>query len=202
MRLFFKIALITTIISINACAPKPGTPEAAFKIKKEAIEQQQKKVDKTVSSVPKWCLELPKSNYALYRCGFGESTNMNMSRNRAILDAKRLLADSIDSEISSRMDDFLKSTGLSSNEQVKQASEIVTKNTTVEAKLVGYKQTNSAVISMNGKYQFYVLLEYPIGQANQALLNQIKNNEILSTQKDADKAMADLEKEIEMRRKQ
>ena len=202
MRLIFKIALITTIISINACAPKPGTPEAALKIKKEAIEQQQKKVDKTVSNVPKWCLKLPKSNYALYRCGFGESTNMNMSRNRAILDAKRLLADSIDSEISSRMDDFLKSTGLSSNEQVKQASEIVTKNTTVEAKLVGYKQTNTAVISMDGKYQFYVLLEYPIGQANQALLNQIKNNEVLSTQKDADKAMADLEKEIEMRRKQ
>ena len=202
MRLLYIIGLITAIISINACAPKPGTPEATLKLKKEAIEQQQKKVEKTVSSVPKWCLKLPKSNYALYRCGFGESTNMNMSRNRAILDAKRLLADSIDSEISSRMEDFLKSTGLGKNEQVKQASEIVTKNTTVEAKLIGYKQTNTAVISMDGKYQFYVLLEYPIGQANQALLNQIKNNEILSTQKDADKAMADLEKEIEKRRKQ
>ena len=32
-------------------------------------------------------------------------------------------------------------------------------------------------------------------------LDQIKNNEILSTQKDADKAMAELEKEIEKRRK-
>ena len=97
MRLLYIIGLITAIISINACAPKPGTPEATLKLKKEAIEQQQKKVEKTVSSVPKWCLKLPKSNYALYRCGFGESTNMNMSRNRAILDAKRLLADSIDS---------------------------------------------------------------------------------------------------------
>ena len=54
---------------------------------------------------------------------------------------------------------------------------------------------------MNGKFQFYVLLEYPIGQANQALLNQIKKDEILSTQKDADKAMAELEAEIEKRRK-
>ena len=201
MRLFYIIGLIITLISINGCAPKPGSPEAALKIKKDAIEKQQQKVEKTVSKVPKWCLKLPKSNFALYRCGFGESTNMNMSRNRAILDAKRLLADAIDSEISSRMDDFLKSTGLSSNEQIKQASEIVTKNTTVEAKLIGYKQINTEVISMHGKYQFYVLLEYPIGQANQALLDQIKNNEILSTQKDADKAMAELEKEIEKRRK-
>ena len=119
MRLFYIMGLIITLISINGCAPKPGTPEATLKIKKEAIEKQQQKVEKTVSKVPKWCLKLPKSNFALYRCGFGESTNMNMSRNRAILDAKRLLADAIDSEISSRMDDFLKSTGLSSNEQIK-----------------------------------------------------------------------------------
>ena len=120
---------------------------------------------------------------------------------RAILEAKRLLADSIDSEISSRMEDFLKSTGTGSNESVKQASEIVTKNTTIEAKLTGYKQVKTEAISMNGKFQFYVLLEYPVGQANQALLNQIKKDEVLSTQKDADKAMAELEAEIEKRRK-
>ena len=54
---------------------------------------------------------------------------------------------------------------------------------------------------MNGKYQFYVLIEYPIGKANQALLNQIKQDEVLSTQKDADKAMAELEAEIEKRKK-
>ena len=99
------------------------------------------------------------------------------------------------------MHNFLKSTGTGSNESVKQASEIVTKNTTIEAKLIGYKQVKTEAVSMNGKFQFYVLLEYPIGQANQALLNKIKKDEILSTQKDADKAMAELEAEIEKRRK-
>ena len=124
-----------------------------------------------------------------------------MSRTRANLDAKRQLADQIDSQISSRMEDFLKSTGTGSNESDKQASEIVTKNTTIEAKLTGYKQVKSEVVSMKGKFQFYVLLEYPVGQANQALLNQIKKDETLSTQKDADKAMAELEAEIEKRKK-
>ena len=99
------------------------------------------------------------------------------------------------------MEDFLKSTGMGANEQVKQASEIVTKNTTVQAKLTGYKQTKSDAFSMGSKYQFYVLVEYPIGKANQALLNQIKQNEVLSTQNDADKAMAELEAEIDKRRK-
>ena len=97
--------------------------------------------------------------------------------------------------------DVIKSTGTGSNEQVKQASEIVTKNTTIQAKLIGYKQTKTDAISMDGKYQFYVLIEYPIGKANQALLNTIKQDEVLSTQKDSDKAMAELEAEIDKRRK-
>jgi hypothetical protein len=54
---------------------------------------------------------------------------------------------------------------------------------------------------MDGKYQFYVLIEYPVGEANTALLNKIKQDDVLSTQKDADKAMAELEAEIDKRRK-
>ena len=88
-----------------------------------------------------------------------------------------------------------------SNEQVQEASELVIKNTTIEAELVGYKQTKIDAQSFEGKYKFYVLLEFPIGEANQALLNQIKKNEVLSTQKNANKAMADLEAEIEKARK-
>ena len=189
------------ILTISSCGgPKPGTPEAALKIRKDQIKKVEKKVEETVNNIPKWCLNPPVSDFALAACGAGESASMNMARNRAILDAKRQLADSIDSEISSRMEDFLKSTGMDTNEQVKQASEIVTKNTTTQAKLIGYKQTKTDAFSMNGKYQFYVLIEYPIGKANQALLNQIKKDEVLSTQKDADKAMAELEAEIEKRR--
>ena len=39
-------------------------------------------------------------------------------------------------------------------------------------------------------------MEYPIGAANTALMNQLKQNEILSTQNAADKALAELEAEI------
>jgi hypothetical protein len=201
MKKFIVLFCGLVILTISSCGPKPGTPEAALVIRKDQIEKTEKKVEKTVDSIPKWCLNPPMSDYALSACGSGESANMNMARNRAILDAKRQLADSIDSEISSRMEDFLKSTGMGSNEQVKQASEIITKNTTIQAKLIGYKQTKTDAVSMDGKYQFYVLIEYPVGDANKALLNQIKQDDVLSTQKDADKAMAELEAEIEKRKK-
>ena len=201
MKKFIGLFCGLVILAISSCAPKPGTPESALVIRKDQIEKIEKKVEKTVDSIPKWCLNPPMSDYALSACGTGESANMNMARNRAILDAKRQLADSIDSEISSRMEDFLKSTGMGSNEQVKQASEIITKNTTIQAKLIGYKQTKTDAVSMDGKYQFYVLIEYPVGEANTALLNKIKQDDVLSTQKDADKAMAELEAEIDKRRK-
>ena len=201
MKKFIVLFCGLVILTISSCGPKLGTPEAALVIRKEQIEKTNKTVEKTVDSIPKWCLNPPMSDYALSACGTGVSANMNMARNRAILDAKRQLADSIDSEISSRMEDFLKSTGMGSNEQVKQASEIITKNTTIQAKLIGYKQTKSDAVSMDGKYQFYVLIEYPVGDANKALLNQIKQDDVLSTQKDADKAMAELEAEIEKRKK-
>jgi thiamine pyrophosphate-dependent acetolactate synthase large subunit-like protein len=119
-----------------------------------------------------------------------------MSKTRANLDAKRQLADMIDSEISSRMEDFLLSVGTGSNEQIKQQSEIITKNVTIEAKLAGYKQVQAEAQNIGSKYQIYVLLEYPIGQANQALVNQIKQNEVLGTQEAADEALAELEAEI------
>tara|TARA_B100000123_G_scaffold238427_1_gene190622 strand:+ start:60 stop:575 length:516 start_codon:yes stop_codon:yes gene_type:complete len=168
-------------------------------MQKEKAKAQSEKVDKTISEIPDWCIDMKQTNLSLVACGSGISSNLNMAMNRAILDAKRQLADTINSELSSNMDDYLKSTGAGGNEQVKQASELVTKNTIIQAKLIGYKQIKKQVANVSGKFQYFVLLEYPIGEANQALLEKIKGNEILSTQKGADKAMADLEKEIEKR---
>ncbi len=198
MRLSIINFLILTLF-ISSCAPKPGTPESNLYLQKEKSKAQSEKVDKTISEIPDWCIDMKQTNLSLVACGSGVSSNLNMAMNRAILDAKRQLADTINSEISSNMDDYLKSTGTSENEQVKQASELVTKNTIIQAKLIGYKQIKKQVANVSGKFQYFVLLEYPIGEANQALLDKIKGNEILSTQKGADKAMADLEKEIEKR---
>ncbi len=193
------INFLILILFVSSCAPKPGTPESKIYMQKEKAKAQSEKVDKTISEIPDWCIDMKQTNLSLVACGSGISSNLNMAMNRAILDAKRQLADTINSELSSNMDDYLKSTGAGGNEQVKQASELVTKNTIIQAKLIGYKQIKKQVANVSGKFQYFILLEYPIGEANQALLDKIKGNEILSTQKGADKAMADLEKEIEKR---
>lgn len=192
----FRSILIGGLFLLAAC--KTVDEEA---LDTAEVSQQTLTPEETiVSNMPDWCLNLPSSEVALYRCGIGESSDLNMARNRAVLDAKRGLADSIDSQISSRMEDFLKATGTGDNEEIRQRSEVVTKNVTVEAQLIGYKETKAETQSVGSKFLHYVLLEYPIGQANQALLTKIKEDEVLSTTEAADKAMAELEAEIENKR--
>ena len=192
----FRLILIGGLFLLAAC--KTVDEEA---LDTAEVSQQTLTPEETiVSNMPDWCLNLPSSEVALYRCGIGESSDRNMARNRAVLDAKRGLADSIDSQISSRMEDFLKATGTGDNEEIRQRSEVVTKNVTVEAQLIGYKETKAETQSVGSKFLHYVLLEYPIGQANKALLTKIKEDEVLSTTEAADKAMAELEAEIENKR--
>ena len=187
--------------STNSYAPDAsGSKNVDTKSENTAEASKPAKVKDQTANIsnnfPDWCLNLPSSDFALYACGTGLSSNLNMSRTRANLDAKRQLADQIDSQISSRMEDFLQSIGTGENEQIKQQSEIITKNVTVEAQLAGYKQKKTEVQNIGSKFQIYVLLEYPIGKANQILINQIKQDENLSTQDAADAALEELEAEI------
>ena len=46
-----------------------------------------------------------------------------------------------------------------------------------------------------------MILLFAFSNNNPALMNEIKKDEVLSTQKDADKAMAELEAEINKRKK-
>ena len=201
MRQFFcKATLISGALFLAACQTvETGSAEATANADDAAKSENITPNQQVVNDIPDWCLNLPASETALYRCGIGESSSLNMARNRHVR-RKRALADSIDSQISSRMEDFLDATGTGDNEQIRQRSEIVTKNVTVEAKLIGYKEINAQSQSVGTKFIHYVLIEYPIGPANQALLNQIKEDEILSTTEAADAAMAELEAEIEKKR--
>ena len=164
----------------------------------EQIQEDETAV--TVENLPQWCKELPQSDFAVYACGIGNSSNLNISNSRALLDAKTKLASVINNEVSSRMSDFLEDIGNNEGEQIIQASEIVLKSVTRETQIVGYKELKSEFQSIGSKYQTYVLLEYPIGEANRILFNRIKEDETLSQQEAADTALQELEAEIDKKR--
>ena len=200
MRKALTFSALASLLALQGCmGPKPGSPEAKALVVQEMQEQKAEAVEDTVSDIPSWCVDLPKSNVAIYSCGIGNSSQLNLARSRALLDAKRQIADQIDSEISSLMDDFMDTIGTDTNEQVRQETQVVTRNVIANAKLSGYVQKETETQNIGTKYQHYILMEYPIGAANTALMSQLKQNEILSTQDAADKALAELEAEINKR---
>ena len=129
----------------------------------------------TVLMVPDWCKKMPKSDLFIYACGIGNSSNLNMSNSRALLDGKAKLANQINGQITSRMTDLLEDLG-ENNNQVIQASERVIKSVTKETQVAGFKEVQSEFQNIGSKFQTYILLEYPIGEANQLLYNKIKND--------------------------
>ena len=149
----------------------------------------------TVQMVPDWCTEMPLSKSSIYACGIGNSSDLNMSNSRALIDGKSKLASQIDNEITSRMTDLLEDLG-NYDEQVKQASERVIKSISRETQIAGYQEVRSEFQNIGDKFQTYVLLEYSIDQANQLLLKEIKQDDTLSNQEAIDSALEELEAEI------
>ena len=144
---------VLSLLALQGCmGPKAGSPEAKALVVQEMQEQKVKAVGDTVSDIPRWCIELPKSNVAIYSCGIGNSLQLNLARSRALLDAKRQIADQIDSEISSLMDDFMDTIGTDANEQVRQETQVVTRNVIANAKLSGYVQKETETQNIGTKF--------------------------------------------------
>ena len=199
----FAAVAVAGLFSISGCqTARPGSPEAKAIAIQKVEEKEIETVREAVENIPSWCNLPPSSDNALYACGTGKSTSMSIARKRAGLRAKASLLDSIGSQLSQRAEDFQQSTGSTDNAEVLERFSLIIKNVTNERTLNGYKAIEADTQAVGKEYRHYVLLEYPIGKANQALLNEIKQDEILKTQKAADEAMAELEAEINKKKAQ
>mgnify|MGYP001217635596 FL=1 len=199
----FNPIIFSTILCLTACASNDeeistnsvnnNTTNITLSQNKDMTKTEEASL--TVQMVPDWCTEMPLSKTSIHACGIGNSSNLNMSNSRAIIDGKSKLASQINNEITSRMTDLLEDLG-NYDEQVKQASERVIKSVSAETQIAGYQEIKSEFQNIGDKFQTYVLLEYPIDQANQLLFKQIKQDSILSNQEAIDSALEELEAEI------
>jgi hypothetical protein len=201
MKIFLPYLAAFLVIALQGCAtPKPGSPEAKALVIKEIQEQKAEAVEDTVSNMPSWCIKIPTSDLAQYSCGSGLSSNLNVARTRALLEAKRILADQFYGKISDSIKVAITSGGSEENEEILQKITTATKNIIIEAKLTGYSQKETETQAIGAKYRHYVLLEYPLGVANTAFINELKQNESIRTDAAAEKALAELEAEINKRK--
>ena len=195
------MSLVAASLLAGCATPKPGSPEAVMAQEQVKQEARVEAVDETVSELPDWYLNLPQDANSVYAAGTATSPDLQLAMDKATLNAKRTLADRINSLLSSKMKEFMTESGQGEDTIVLTEVERVTSNLITEVNVAGYSQTEAKVLPQGGQYRSYVLLQYPLGKANRLLVDQVNKSKVLESKLRASKAFQDLEEEIKRARK-
>lgn len=195
-------ALLPIVLMMAACStPKPGTPEYVAKQEDERQKAAVKSVDQSISKMPSWYTQPPVDSNALYASATESSPDMQMSMDAAILSAKRQLANSLGARVSEVMKNYARQTGTGNDAQVVQEISRVAKSVAAEVDLTGFVREKSEVVQEGRNFRSFVLLRYPVGEANRVVADQVRKSQILDTKVRAAEAFQELEREIEAARK-
>lgn len=184
-------------LTLAACAsPQPGSP--AFTAQQEQQKQQARveAVKSSADETPTWFVTPPTDEYSIYSAGTATSADLQFAVDKAVLGAKRSLADRVNSKLSSKLKEFISESGGAENPQVLAESEKVTSNLITEVNLAGYDVTQKKIAPVGTQYRVWVLLQYPLGNANRILVDQVNKNSQLQGKLKASKAFQELEQDI------
>ncbi len=197
MKHYQGITLSAAALILIACSsPKFGTAEYA-----EIQEQQRQKMllkqaEQTIDKAPKWFLEPPVENNAIYAVATDYSADLQFAIDKSMLNAKIGLATQISNKISSKMKEFAQEVGAGSDAQVVKEIERVSTELVTEVNLSGFTTAKREIIQQGTGYRSYVMLRYPLGETNKMVVEQTKRNAILDSKIRASKAFQELEKDI------
>jgi hypothetical protein len=154
-----------------------------------------KLVKETTGVVPEWMKKLPESDTAFYSAGTAVSRDMQLSIDKSTLNAKRTLADRIDGEMSAQIKTFIIEAGEGSG-VLSSDVEQVTKNVIAKVNVAGYNVAEVDIKPQGNFYRTFVLLEYPIGSANDILVEQIRRNNLLYAKIRSTNSFKELEESV------
>ena len=199
---FISFGLISLLAGfVSGCAsPTPGSPEAVYEKEQMKEEARVEATEQSVDELPSWFLNLPKEEHSVFAAGTATSPDLQLAMDKSTLNAKRTLADRINSLLSSKMKEFVTESGQGEDSVVISEAERVTTNLITEVNVAGYAQEDAKVLPQGNQYRAYVLLRYPVGKANGLLLDQVKKNRVLEGKLRSSKAFTDLEAEIKRAR--
>jgi hypothetical protein len=198
--MFQKVCFaLISIFFVVACGkkPAPGSPEAIAMAEKAKREQNVERVVKTVEEIPDWYSN-PKCQMEYVLCSTATATSLDlqMAVDKATLDAKAATADKLTSLASGKMKRFREEIGAQDDPQLNEQASRVTSNLFVDVDLSGYRTPKQEVQADGGRYRAYVLVEYPIGEANKLLMDAVRRNKELETRFRASDAYRELEEDV------
>lgn len=144
--------------------------------------------------IPKWFTAPPSDKDYLYGVATASSKDLQLALNKAATDARAEVARQTDVRINGLQKKFDEETGVGADAQLLQMYTQATK-VVVSTSLNGSKIKDQSFKKTGDTYRTFVLVEYPIGAANQEFLNQLKAREELYTRFRATQTFKELEEE-------
>jgi hypothetical protein len=152
--------------------PTDPIPSPTPPVKKEQVLAASGMVESPLTiRVPPWYVKLPPSTEEyIWVAGTAVSSSLSMSRNKAMLDAQVLLADKLNGLI----DGVIRQSTRDNNGQMNQeyTSSVVRKKL-IETSLTGHQLEDSTIQPENRGYRTFVLVRYPVGEANRLLKERL-----------------------------
>ena len=178
------IALLSLTLA-NCSKTMTGKVKAdkVYKVKEEA-----KIADgRILNKVPQWFIDAQvekglitnrDAENFIYAVGSGESPDLQMAMDKAILVAKASLADQLEGMLNKRSNYFTTEHGKEGNKKVASTIDQTTVNIIKDTKVRGYEEWHKAVFETpNNTYRVYIGLKFGVGDANR-LSAYIKDNAI------------------------
>ena len=196
-----KIILLGAVsaMALSACsssqdAAMPGSSDAVnvnYIYKRERVKEQ-------ISYVPEWFKEQPTDSENIFSVGTSVTPDMQFAIDAAILNAKVVLADRINSRLRSQTKQFKAKVGSGDfDSSLISELERATKNLVVATDVSGYRVKNTEVFPHGTQYRAFVLLEYSDAEARKILTNRLRKEEQLFNRLKVTKAWKELDNAVE-----
>lgn len=167
-----SLLTVSSVFLLSAC----GTTNVYDKRAEEIRERQIERVEVAIDKAPKWMMELPKSNSAVYAAGTSISGSMSFSKTKAVTIAYSRICMAAGGKVDQQTKIFQSDSDSSSTERSETAIRSFCNGVDISgAEIVEVKQ-----VAEGSRFRTYVLVALPIGDANaiQQLNDKRKNEKI------------------------
>lgn len=150
----------------------------------------------SAGDVPEWYMNKPEDPNSLFETATATSQDMQLAVDKAVQAARTNLARQVETKVQALQKRFQEETGLGQDSQLldqfTQASKTIT-----SATLSGSKVKKQQPMKDGSIWRAYVLIEYPLGAAQEALRAQIQKNEQIYTKVRASEVYKELDDSVE-----
>ena len=180
-----SLAVLGLVVSLTGCG--------GLNVKDDKTQYQRVATSVEVIA-PEWMDNPPKSTSTdLYATGTSTSTNYGSSRQKAMLDAQMHLGDKLNGEINALVQQYRNDIG----ESYIETTTTNIKKLIAETDLTGFNVEKISTIKIDGKFQTFVLLHYPMGETNELLKAKLTQKLQRESVMRAAQGQADLQKELD-----